>query len=216
MKSVIHLYNSALGRLGGEQLPLNRYPLESDTVGQLCANLFPHVLDLTLAAHPWSFALRRAELALLAGASIRPDYAYAYALPSDLISPLNLIRQGAEGFESRVGDLQLNERSGPAYELEGELLYCHLPQAILRYVARISEARLWPPEFAEALSWLLASELASARINDSSKQSWCRNNYAQALSLAVAADKRRANKLRPVSAWQAARQGWGLANLRGA
>lgn len=34
MQSTVHLYNTALARLGGEQLSVNISPLEQDTVGR--------------------------------------------------------------------------------------------------------------------------------------------------------------------------------------
>jgi hypothetical protein len=196
MQSTIHLYNTALGRLGGEQLPLGRSPREGGATGQLCENLFPHVLDLTLAAHAWSFATKRVELALLDPADPNPAYRLAYALPSDCLKPLRL-----EGY----GGWNLS----PSYVLEGRTLRCNTDYATLVYAAREAEPLRWPPFFADALAWALAGEVASARINDSQKQQWCLQNYRIALAEAIARDQAAQNPAPPGSAWNGSRFGEG-------
>jgi hypothetical protein len=198
MRSTIHLFNTALGRLGGEQLPLNRSPREGGTTGQLCENLFPHVLDMTLAAHAWGFAVKRLELSSpLDRGTENPEYRLAYALPSDCVKPLRL--EGHEGMNRR-----------PAYVIEGRTLRRERAGAVLVYVARVDDPLLWPPAFADALAWALAGELASARLNDSRKQQWCLQNYKIALADAAALDQAAQNPRPPWSAWNEARLGEGV------
>ncbi|MDR1242320.1 MAG: hypothetical protein LBM00_06025 [Deltaproteobacteria bacterium] len=195
MQSTIALFNLAIARLGGEQIPLNISPQEHDATGDLCQNLFPHVLDLALSAHQWSFAKKRVRLALPeVKEAVSGEYALMYKLPADCGRVCYL-----EGFEGP------NRR--PAYVIEGDRLLTGREAAELVYIARASDPRLWPPAFADALAWGLAGELAAARINDSRKQSWCYQNYKQALSEAIAQDQSGQNRLRPVSAWNAARFG---------
>ena len=194
MQSTIHLFNTALGRLGGEQLPLNVSPQEDGTTGQLCENLFPHVLDLTLAAHEWSFARKRAVLSLLAGTPGNGKYPLVYALPADCVRTVRL-----EGYAG------VNRT--PAFITEGRTLLTAAENAVLVYVARITDPLAWPPPFADALAWGLAGELASARINDSQKQQWCLQNYKIALADAVARDQAAQNPRPPASAWNESRFG---------
>jgi hypothetical protein len=195
MQSTIHLFNTALGRLGGEQLPRNLSPLENNAIGALCENLFPHVLDMTLAAHSWGFARKRVALAALPKTGTgNPEYRTAYALPTDCVKPERL-----EGYAG------VNRR--PAYVIEGGNIMANEEQAVLVYISRVKEPPLWPPSFADALAWALAGELASAQINDSQKQQWCLQNYKIALSEAVARDQAMQNPLPPKSAWNEARFG---------
>jgi hypothetical protein len=195
MQSTIHLFNTALARLGGEQLPLGRSPRESGTAGQICENLFPHVLDMTLAAHTWSFARQRVDLAALPEAKPgNPEYRTAYALPADCVKPERL--EGCAGVNRH-----------PAYVIEGRNILANEGQAVLVYISRVDEPALWPPYFADALAWGLAGELASARINDSQKQQWCLQNYKIALAEAIARDQAQQNPLPARSAWNEAR--WG-------
>ena len=194
MQSTVQLFNTALARLGGEQLDRRISPQEGDTLGALCENLFPHVLDLTLGAHAWSFAQRRASLALVQSVDDDAAFPYAYALPSDCVRALRL-----EGF----GGLNRS----PAYIIEGDTLRATVSGASLLYVRRITDPRRWPAAFADALAWSMAAELASAKLNDSRKQQWAMQNYELTLERAIARDCAGQNRLRPVSAWQTARFG---------
>ena len=197
MQSLVQLFNLALARLGGEQLPQHISPQDGNTTGAICRNLFPHVLDLALAAHPWSFALKRAALALLAqgGRPAREDFCLRYALPADCVCPVRLAGTGG-----------LNR--SPAYALEGDSLCTNEANAVLLYVFRMNEPRRWPPAFADALAWGLAGELASARLNDPQKQNWCYQNYKIVLAEAMARDRSSGNnRPLPQSPWVQARHG---------
>lgn len=194
MQSTVHLYNVALARLGGEQLPRNISSQESDAVGALCDNLFPQVLDLTLTAHAWSFALKRVFLAAVPeNGPGNALYRLAYAVPSDCVKAVRLAGGGVN--------------RSPAYVMEGETLRTNERQAVLVYVARVTDPQKWPPAFADALAWAMAGELASAKLNDSRKQNWCYQNYKVALGDAIARDRATQNPYAPVSPWQAARFG---------
>ena len=193
MKSTIQLFNTALGRLGGEQIPYNRSPHEQDATGILCENLFPHVLDMVLEAHEWGFATRRVVLAMLPEQQPEnPDYVLRYAMPTDCVKPVSI-----EGYAG------VNRT--PAYLIEGNAILTNKRNAELVYIARIEEPRAWPPSFADVLAWALAGELASARINDSQKQNWCYQNYEVALAKAAARDRAKQNPHRKQSPWLVAR-----------
>ena len=193
MKSTIQLFNTALGRLGGEQIPYNRSPHEQDATGILCENLFPHVLDMVLEAHEWGFATRRVLLAMLPEQQPEnPDYVLRYAMPTDCVKPVSI-----EGYAG------VNRT--PAYLIEGNAILTNKRNAELVYIARIEEPRAWPPSFADVLAWALAGDLASARINDSQKQNWCYQNYEVALAKAAARDRAKQNPHRKQSPWLVAR-----------
>ena len=200
MKSTIQLFNTALGRLGGEQIPYNRSPQEQDATGILCENLFPHVLDMVLEAHEWGFATRRVYLAKLPEQQPEnPSYVFRYALPTDCVKPVSL-----EGYAG------VNRT--PAYLIESNAILTNKRNAELVYIARIEDPRMWPPSFADAMAWAMAGELAAARINDSQKQNWCYQNYEIALAKAAARDRAKHNPHRRRSPWLVAR-GTGPAEL---
>ena len=193
MKSTIQLFNTALGRLGGEQIPYNRSPHEQDATGILCENLFPHVLDMVLEAHEWGFATRRVVLAMLPEQHPEnPDYVLRYAMPTDCVKPVSI-----EGYAG------VNRT--PAYLIEGNAILTNKRNAELVYIARIEEPRAWPPSFADVLAWALTGELAHAPITASQKQNWCYQNYEVALAKAAARDRAKQNPHRKQSPWLVAR-----------
>ena len=197
MRSTTQLYNTAISRLGGDQLPVNQSPQEGNTLGKLCDNLFPHVLDMTLSAHEWGFAVKRVRLAEH-GKIEDPASAYghAYVLPTDCVRPIRLM---GDWFSSAYG--------GAVYVIEGNLLRTFEPNAVLDYVARVTDPQAWPAPFADALAWGLAAELASAHLNNAQKQNFCYQHYQASLAQAIARDCNNQNKPAPVSRWNAARHG---------
>lgn len=208
MQSTILLFNTALARLGGEQLNLNISAQESDPVGIICRNLFPHVLDMALSSSPWAFATIRKTLASPElfpelAKDVRawedepnPRYPHVFQLPDDCVKPLYL-----EGYAG------VNER--PHYIIEGRTLHCVSPRAVLVYVSRIKDPRLWPAHFSDALAWAMAGELASAVNNDAAKQKWAYENYTVALAAAAAIERIDQNALPHHSEFHAARHGFG-------
>ena len=197
MQSTVHLYNTALARLGGEQLARNISPLEQGATGQICENLFPHVLDMTLAAHAWAFATCRQTLAApVLRDDVNPAYPFAYELPSDCVKLLHL--EGIAGMGRT-----------PTYVVEGNTIRASVDRAVLVYVARVTDPKLWPPLFADALAWAMAAELASAINNDAQKQQQCHQAYRIALADAVAVDQTNQNPHPKQAEWTAARFGGG-------
>jgi len=193
MQSTVHLFNIAVARLGGGQVPVNISPQEDDTLGMLCKNLFPQVLDLTLTAHEWAFAITRIALGLVpAPVPANEAYRLAYELPTDCVKPVRL-----EGYAG--------VNRSPVYVIEGSTLRTNQERAVLVYVSRVSDPLRWPPSFADALAWGLAGELAAARINDVQRQQWCYQNYKIALSDAIARDITSQNPVPPQSEWKNAR-----------
>jgi len=196
VQSLVLLFNTALARLGGDQLVLNISPKEQSNTGKICENLFPHVLDMALSAHPWAFAARRVILSspVLQDAAANPEYPYAFQLPADCLKPIRL--EGWAGVNR-----------APAYVVEGRTLRCGLERATLVYVSRVTDPKLWPPQFSDALAWSMAGELASAVNNDAQKQQLCLQNYLIALAAAVTQDQANQNPMPKESAWSAARFG---------
>lgn len=210
MQSLIHLYNTALAELGGDQIPLNISPIESDAVGAICQNIFPHVLDTVLEAHEWGFAKTRVVLALVP--EQRPEirlYLFRYGMPADCVKPVRIVvPQGSFVCPYETG-------FSPAYVIEGEHILCNVEQAELLYVARLTEPRRWPAYFADALVWKMASGLATAKNNDKQQKQACDQMYEYALAKACARDRAMHNERGPLSPWQIARGNVGVAFPRG-
>jgi hypothetical protein len=202
MESLVHLYNTALGRLGGDEFTPLASPNENNSLADLCRTFLPLVLELTTSAFGWGFAERRAVLAETPGITPEgilqpehPKYRIRCELPSDCLKPLYLDGYGED----------VNER--PVFIIEGRQLLCNERPAVLTYTARINDPKVWPPAFADALAWGLAQELATARINDARRQQFYMQKYEFALREAIARDKNQRNPHKPVSSWMVARFG---------
>ncbi|MDR1684873.1 MAG: hypothetical protein LBR82_00250 [Desulfovibrio sp.] len=198
MQSTVQLYNLALARLGGDQFQPLTSPQEDDALAKLCQTLFPHVLDMTLQAHSWGFALRTVILPQVA---IPQDgnggvFSYRYQMPSDCVRPVRL---------------QGGRNHSPAYQVHGSnagaVLLTDEAPATLIYVARETDPKRWPAMFADALAWGLASELATARINDPQRQQFYVQMYRGAVTDAAAQNMRENNPQPMQSGWNTARFG---------
>lgn len=199
MHSLVHLFNAALSRIGGEQIPQNRSPEEDDAVGMIADNVFAHVLDLTLSAHDWGFAMKRVSIA--AKAERTPDsyaYRYRFSMPSDCIKPLQIFGSGG-------GPAIANINRTPAYIIEGQEILCNIEQPEFAYISRVSDPKRWPATFAEALVWAMAAEFASSRLNDINRQKLCIQLYETAMVAAKTWDLATQNKNEPQSPWMVAR-----------
>ena len=213
MQSLIHLYNTALAELGGEQIPLNISPIESDAVGAICQNIFPHVLDTVLEAHEWGFASARVVLALLPEQEPRNhSYQYRYALPADCVRPIRIVVPEL-GHGEAVYPARVNR--SPAYVIEGQYILCNVEQAEFLYIARVTEPRRWPAYFADVLVWKMAAGLATSRNNDKQQKQMCDQMYEFVLAKACAKDRAMRNPHEPLSPWQVARGNRGVMPLRG-
>ena len=160
MISDIDICNLALLRLG------TRSSIASFTEGSVeanaCFRVYALLRDMLLASHQWSFATHRVILADLGQA---PDgWTHRYAYPQDCLR--------ARSIRPVPGQASLNvipfEVSGDVNG-QGEaikVILCNIPNAELIYTSRLHSPDLFPPHFVEALSWIIAAELANALSGD--------------------------------------------------
>jgi len=142
MPSEVSIVNHALGLIGDDVILSLGDDSKRARLGSL---LYADTRDAVLRAHPWNFALARAQLGRLAAAPAF-GYAYQYQLPSD---PYCL----------RVLSLSATNL---LYAVEGRVLLTNESTASIRYIARLSDPAQFDPLFVEALSTRLASEMAYA------------------------------------------------------
>lgn len=163
MTSDIDICNLALLRLG------TRSSIASFSEGSVeanaCARVYALLRDMLLASHQWSFATHRVILADL-GHPL-DGWAFRYAYPSDCLRARMI----------RPPRMELSEtsRNVPPFEVSGDVndqgqaikvILCNIPRAELIYTARLYSPDLFPPHFIEALSWIIAAELANALSGD--------------------------------------------------
>ncbi len=142
MPSLVEVANLALALVGEERVT----SLSADTseAARLCDAFLPGVRDTCLAAHPWNFACRRAELAALADVPLF-QWDYAYQVPADCL---------------RVLRLDSTDPHEP-WAREANSILCNLAAPLgIRYIARVSDSGAWAPLFVELVAATLATRLA--------------------------------------------------------
>lgn len=172
MASVVDICNLALANLGQNGNISSISPPEGSQYAETCARFYPIARDLMLEMHNWSFATKRAQLAQLSQTPVG-DWRYAYAVPSDRIRiisllPLVELDYDNQGYQSQAiydRDRLQHRRSDDSFGSidfieENGILYTNEPNAMVRYVWRVTDSTKFTPAFVDALSWLLASYLA--------------------------------------------------------
>lgn len=150
MSSEIDIANLALTRLGEPTIT----SLSASSKGaQLCKLHYPRLRDAMLRAHPWNFAIKRAELSLSADTPAF-EFDYAFTLPSDCLKVIRT-RWDAEATQ------------GVEYRIEGRKLLCNEETAAIEYVARVTDTTQFDDLFVDLLAHRLAAEMAKSITDDS-------------------------------------------------
>lgn len=142
MASVVDICNLALQKLGASRIVSLT---QDDSNARECNLIYEHARDAELRAHPWNFAIKRAQLA---ASSTAPAFGYAaaYPLPSDCLRLLP--PDPHENFASL--DWQIEGRS---------ILTNDTGVLEIRYIARITDPNLHDPLFNDLLACRIAEQL---------------------------------------------------------
>ena len=110
-----------------------------------------------LELHPWGFATKRIQLALLS--SGWPEWEFSYALPSDAVNVLAVLPPNV------TDDYMVTSQIPQPFSCEvnddgAAVIYTDQEHAVLRYSAQVSNTSQFSPLFVLALSHHLASMLA--------------------------------------------------------
>lgn len=188
MSSDVDICNSALAMLGDDATVSSINPPEGSAQAEHCARFFPRARRQLLEMADWSFATRRFVLAQLAEAP-PSTWQYVYAMPSDSINILGVLSSTAVDDYSASLTIFTSEANYPysgmgvpqanvglyteqdyAQETDADgnaVLFTNMPNALLRYVADVSDNTKFSPLFEEGLVLLLASKLAGPLIKGS-------------------------------------------------
>jgi hypothetical protein len=142
MASEVQICNLALLELG--QAGITAFN-EGSKPATLAEAFYEHTRDVVLAAHPWNFALVRAELALEVATPVW-GFARQFQLPTD---PLCLRVWRMDG-----------EAEGLIWKVEGGKLLTDETIAQIQYIAQITNPVLFSPLFVEALAARLSARFA--------------------------------------------------------
>lgn len=162
----VEVCNLALTELGEDAIT----SLDDDSDrARVCKKFYGPSRNATLRAHPWNFALKRAQLAQLATAPAW-GFSYAYQLPSDCLRVLRFDVDGA------------------VWRIEARTLVTNESEAKVLYIAETIDPNLFDATFADTLAahlaWRLAYTVTGKR--NLGAQMW--ELYKQRLAAARTAD----------------------------
>jgi hypothetical protein len=154
MASVVDICNLALSHLGDDATVSSIDPPEGSQQAEHCKRFYPIARDMILEAHMWGFATKRKELALLSDVST-DEWEFAYQFPADCLSSSSILNVFATDTFDGEGSEYVVEATDT-----GTVIFTNAEDAHVRYVARVTDTTKYPPQFVNALSYLLSSQLA--------------------------------------------------------
>jgi len=190
MTSKIEICNLALLQIGGRPITnLN----EKSKAAYLCNRLYAPSRDAVLESFPWSFALQRQTLALLAEPAPDP-WSHAYQKPVDCLRAEEIIPTRPD--------------TPVLFAVEGNKILTEQAGAVLLYVRSIDDPTLFSAQFVQALLWYLAGKLAIPLTGDEAKTKLCLQMYGAVTQEArtIQANQGRPRS-KPLPPWIAARSG---------
>lgn len=204
MASDVDICNQALAHLGAEQLIASINPPDGSAEAGYAKTFYPIARRELIDLGAFAFTFKRTSLALL---QTNPSsaWAYAYALPSDCISALRVLRGdylAASGLALQIApgcslpaavDQVFTERGSALFEIEGDTLLTNEPEAILKYKADVLNTGKFTPLFISAFGMLLASYLAGPIIKGREGMETGKGWRGAALSMLAAAATSDAN-----------------------
>lgn len=168
--------NMALGRIG--QSVAIESLTESTTAARVCNTYYVPSRDFVLRAFNWPFARETFTLNQL-GEDPTDDWAYYYQVPADCIKARKIVsgtRRNPAGpkfhiAESAAGKVLYTDEGSPV---------------VLEYTKLMTDPTYFDADFASALAWRLASEIALPLTRDPSAGSGAANNFQIELAIAAA------------------------------
>lgn len=149
MSTPVDICNVALARLGDRATVSSISPSDGSPQADHCARFYPLAVKALLATHRWSFAIARTKLASYGAVEI--GQGYILAVPASCVSIIEVV-------DPDRGDQPLHY----TYETHkgSRVIVCESDNVYIRYVTSEVNPSLFPATFVDALTWLLASQLA--------------------------------------------------------
>lgn len=198
--------NKALGRIGITEYIEDIDGTDQSEEAETCAVFYEDLRDLCLAAFPWPFATLRATLNVKSDEPYRDGWRKVFALPEDCLKArkiwpagLNVALFNAYPYlPGQVPPVSMNPRTPRSdqripYEIEKSstddtrVVLCDLDTPILFYTARMTDPSKFPPEFVDALAYLIASEISTPLKKDPKFTTMMWNLYQKKIADAWAA-----------------------------
>lgn len=173
MASEVDICNAALGNLGDVANLQSISPPDGSAQADHCARFYPIARDALIEMHDWDFATKRVALAQVS--NITTEWGYCYAQPIDLINTIAVMDSlaaddwsvgiPAEQIWQETPILNTGAYTPREFVLESaadgtDILYTNQVNAVLRYVARVTDTSKFSPLFTRTLIASLSALLA--------------------------------------------------------
>jgi hypothetical protein len=145
MASEVDICNMALNAMGHEAI---QSLLDDSDAARACNAAYALCRDDVLAAHPWNFATKRVQFALLADdlSTVTSDFTHAFQVPTDTLRVLWIEPRNWQ-YVVEAGGKILTNAGAPLFG---------------GVITRITDSGSFPPFFVMVLVYRLKAELANA------------------------------------------------------
>jgi hypothetical protein len=177
--------NQALRNLGSSKR-IASLSTDNTLEATLARDCIREAINTTLRDHPWAFATRYQDLALVGGTAtdaVNDDWQYSYRGPNRMLFARRIVPQDGK----RRGPNDKPETFRKGMDADGPLIFCNAPATtdlplVLEWTIRdVCPAFYGDPLFREAVAWRMAAEMAMPLSRDSKKQQFCLTMYYETL-----------------------------------
>jgi hypothetical protein len=155
--SALKVCSDALLLLGAR--PISSFNEGTDS-SNLCDRLYPDIKRSTLMAYPWSFSMKKVQLARTINTPVN-QYKYEYQLPSDILGTIrNVYNSGAVGANSYTD-----------WKIQGDKILTNEESVFIDYQFAVTE-NLMPSYFIQLLKYMMAWHLSGPITDQESKMSY--------------------------------------------
>lgn len=170
----VDICNLALSHLGEGTKITSINPLDGSVQSSYCATFYPIARNSLLEMQPWNFAMRRADLVAAVNESTEWDYAYTMpdnvakivaVMPPDSQDDYSTTFAASSSVYYTAPVVAAGTYNPQPFAIEvdsdgKQIIYSDQPDAVVRYVEKVTDPRAFSQTFVVALSWHLASMLA--------------------------------------------------------
>lgn len=172
--AAVEISNMALALCGENGNVFSLDPaVDQSSNAALCAQFYPTARDTVSERHSWAFTTKIETLVSITKDAIRTEWTYAYAVPSNMASPIAVLPANAaddyyaptiapDVAAAYSGNLSLRVPQPVRFTIEHDaeglpVLYTNEPDAKLRFNLRLDGSIELPKKFKLAVAWQLAS-----------------------------------------------------------
>lgn len=181
----VSICNLALNRLGIENISSLT---EESEQARKCKASYDIALETILREFDWNFTTKMTQLALIDDTeNLTPGWKYKYTYPVDCVKIRRVFSP------DNINELQRKNHYRIINFKSARTIATNIAQGWVEYTARVSDTGLYDSQFADALAWRLAAELATALTGKEQLYDRAMNNYQRAMLSAYHNDGKEEN-----------------------